>query len=221
MHLSRSKPKGKAVTIVCISDTHELHREVDVPNGDILIHAGDFTMFSKSMDAILDFNRWMGELPPRYKIVVPGNHEFFMESDRSTRNLISSAIVLIDEGVQVMGLQIWGSPVTPLYSGAFGQSSPIDRVRTYSKVPDNTDVLVTHGPPFGVLDRAPGELKHAGCHELLSAVNRVMPKLHVFGHIHGARGILSSDRTVFVNAAVLGPDGGVAASAIALRIRST
>jgi hypothetical protein len=61
----------KHVTIVCISDTHELHRELDVPNGDILIHAGDFTMFSKSGSAILDFNEWLGDLPHRWKILVP------------------------------------------------------------------------------------------------------------------------------------------------------
>jgi hypothetical protein len=96
----------EAPTIVCISDTHELHRELDVPNGDILIHAGDFTLFSKSVAAILDFNEWLGELPHRFKLVTPGNHEFFLESDPSKRNLISNAIVLINEEVEIMGLKI-------------------------------------------------------------------------------------------------------------------
>jgi hypothetical protein len=94
----------KPVTIVCISGTHELHRELDVPNGDILIHAGDFTMFSKSAAAILDFNEWLRELPHRWKILTPGNHEFFLESDPSRRRLISNATVLINEGGQVAGL---------------------------------------------------------------------------------------------------------------------
>src|ERR1035441_113914 len=71
-----------SLTIVAISDTHELHREVEVPPGDLLVHAGDFSMFSKSASAILDFNEWLGELPHRWKILVPGNHEFFLESDR-------------------------------------------------------------------------------------------------------------------------------------------
>jgi predicted phosphohydrolase len=84
-----------------MSDTHELHRELDVPHGDILIHAGDLTMSSKSAAAILDFNDWLGELPHRSKILIPGNHEFFLEADPSRRRLISNATVLINEGVEV------------------------------------------------------------------------------------------------------------------------
>src|ERR1700758_2017994 len=128
-----SEPK-RTVTIVCIADTHELHREVNLPDGDILIHAGDFTMFSKSAAAILNFNDWLGELPHKYKLVIPGNHEFFLEADQSRRSLISNATTLIDEGVEVMGLKIWGSPVTPLYGGAFGRSSPVDRANLYSQI---------------------------------------------------------------------------------------
>jgi predicted phosphohydrolase len=206
------------LTIVCISDTHELHRELDVPAGDILIHAGDFTMFSKSASAILDFNEWLGGLPHRWKILVPGNHEFFLESDPSRRRLISNATVLINEGIEIAGLKIWGSPVTPLYGGAFGLSSPADRVKLYAKIPDGLDILVTHGPPSGILDRSPGALHHAGCPQLREAVSQLKPKLHVFGHIHGAHGMLSTDGTLFVNAALLGPDGDLSASPIVLRM---
>ena len=71
-------------------------------------------MCSKSASAILDFNEWLGDLPHRWKILIPGNHEFFLEADPSRRRLISNAIVLINEGVEVAGLKIWGSPVTPL-----------------------------------------------------------------------------------------------------------
>ena len=67
-----------ALRLVLLSDTHQLHREVEVPDGDIFIHAGDFTMFSESMEAVADFNDWLGELPHRHKIVVPGNHEFLI-----------------------------------------------------------------------------------------------------------------------------------------------
>jgi predicted phosphohydrolase len=206
------------LTIVCISDTHELHRELDVPDGDILIHAGDFTMFSKRAAAILDFNDWLGKLPHRWKILIPGNHEFFLESDLSRRRLISNATVLINEGIEIAGLKIWGSPVTPLYGGAFGLSSPTDRVRLYAKIPDGLDILVTHGPPSGILDRSPGALHHAGCPQLLEAVTRLKPKLHVFGHVHGAHGMLSTEDTLFVNSALLGPDGDLSASPIVLRM---
>ena len=61
--------------LVIMSDTHELHREVDVPPGDVLIHAGDFSVFSKSLRQIEDYNDWLGELPHRWKLVIPGNHE--------------------------------------------------------------------------------------------------------------------------------------------------
>jgi Icc-related predicted phosphoesterase len=185
-----------------ISDTPELHREVDVPAGDLLIHAGDFTMFSKSTAAILDFNEWLGELSHRWKIVTPGNHEFFLEADLSRRRLISNATVLIDEGVEIMGLKIWGSPMTPLYGGAFGRSSEQDRVRTYSQIPVDTDILVTHGPPYDILDQAPNSNHHEGCHQLLDAVRRVKPVLHVFGHVHGAYGTFSTPETLFANAAL-------------------
>ncbi|QNI31400.1 metallophosphoesterase [Alloacidobacterium dinghuense] len=110
-----------------LSDTHELHRELDVPSGDILIHAGDFSMFSRSLRGIEDFNTWLGELPHRLTIAVPGNHEFFLASDPSRRSLLSNATVLINQSVEVDGLRIWGSPVTPLANAAFGVSSAEDR----------------------------------------------------------------------------------------------
>jgi Icc-related predicted phosphoesterase len=204
-------PKSKAsLRLVLLSDTHQLHRgEVEVPDGDILIHAGDFTMFSKSMNAIVDFNQWLGELPHRFKVSVPGNHEFFLESDPSRHSLLDNATVLINEGIEIHGLRIWGSPVTPLYGGAFGMSSAADRKKLYGQIPTDTDVLVTHGPPYSILDIDGNSGLHSGCHELLDAVMRIRPKLHVFGHVHGAYGIFQTEHTTFVNAALLGIQGGL------------
>jgi predicted phosphohydrolase len=82
---SRTSTGRTKLRLVLLSDTHQLHRQVEVPDGDILIHAGDFTMFAESMEAVVDFNDWLGELPHRYKIVVPGNHEYFLEADPSER----------------------------------------------------------------------------------------------------------------------------------------
>jgi Icc-related predicted phosphoesterase len=208
----------EAPRIVCISDTHELHRELDVPNGDILIHAGDFTLFSKSAAAILDFNEWLGELPHGFKLVTPGNHEFFLESAPLKRKLISNAIVLINEEVEIMGLKIWGSPTTPLYGGAFGLSSAADRTSLYAKVPKDVDILATHGPPHGILDRRTADADNAGCPQLLAAVTRLKPKPHVFGHVHGAHGTEIYGETLFVNAALMGLDGDLSESAIVLRM---
>jgi Icc-related predicted phosphoesterase len=185
-------PQPDHLVIVMIPDTHKLHRELQVPDGDILIHAGDVTTFSKSAAAIRDFNDWLGELPHRWKIVTPGNHEFFLEADHSKRRLISNASTLISEGVEVSGLKVWGSPMTSLYGGAFGRSSDQDRIKIYSGIPDDTDILVTHGSPYGILDQAPGSDDHSGCHQLLAAVRRVKPMIHVFGHVHGGYGTFST-----------------------------
>jgi Icc-related predicted phosphoesterase len=208
MSAKETKPaivhQAVSFTIVLISDTHELHREVEVPAADLLIHAGDFTMFSKSTAAILDFNKWLGELPHTWRILTAGNHEFFLEADPSKRRMISNATLLINESVEIMGLKIWGSPMTPLYGGAFGRSSEQDRVKVYSNIPDDIDILITHGPPYGILDQAPDSDSHAGCHQLLAAVRRIKPMLHVFGHVHGAYGTLSTPDTLFVNAPLPG-----------------
>ena len=165
------------------------------------------------------------ELPPKITegarlegVVVPGNHEFFLESHPSRRSLISNATVLINEGVEIQGLRIWGSPVTPLYGGAFGLSSLEDRRRLYAQIPEDTNILITHGPPYGILDLAPDSGLHSGCRELFDAVMRVRPKLHVFGHVHGAHGIFQTDQTIFVNAALLGVDGDLENSPIVLRM---
>ena len=206
----RKKPSAAgqnpdSLTIVLISDTHELHREVEVPPGDILIHAGDFTMNSKSAEKLLDFNEWLGELPHAYRVVIPGNHDSVVE-DASRRALITNATLLINETVEIMGLKLWGSPTTPLLGEAFGVVSDTVRAKLYSRIPADTDILVTHGPPYGILDKAPGSHHHEGCNQLLAAVRKVKPMLHVFGHIHRAYGTESTNDTLFVNVAL--PDSG-------------
>lgn len=209
----------ESVQLVLVSDTHELHSELEVLGGDIFLHAGDLTMFSRSLSAIEDFNDWLGELPHCYKIVIPGNHEFFLESDPSRRSLLGNATVLINESIEVHGLTIWGSPVTPLANAAFGMPSAADRRRLYAKIPKNADILITHGPPYGILDTASHSGLHSGCRELLDAVMRTRPKLHGFGHVHGAHGIFQTNDTTFVNAALLGPCGDLDQRPIVLRMK--
>jgi hypothetical protein len=88
----------------------------------------------------------------------------------------SNANLLIDEGIEIEGLRIYGSPMTPLYGTAFGKSSANDRERHWSTVPDDTHVLVTHGPPFGILDRSPDQAKRMGDPELRNRA-RELPSL--------------------------------------------
>jgi Icc-related predicted phosphoesterase len=197
-----------SLTIVLISDTHELHREIEVPAGDILIHAGDFTMNSRSAEKLIDFNEWLGDLPHAHRVVIPGNHDSVVE-DPSRRALITNATLLINASVEIMGLKFWGSPATPLLGEAFGVVSDMSRAKVYSLIPADTDILVTHGPPYGILDKAPGSDRHEGCHQLLAAVQTLKPMLHVFGHVHEAYGTYSTDDTLFVNAALPGKGFGM------------
>jgi Icc-related predicted phosphoesterase len=106
------------------------------------------------------------------------------------------------------------SPCSPLQT----RFRPVDRTKLYAKIPDDVDILVTHGPPYGILDCLPGNANHAGCPQLLEAVARLKPKLHVFGHVHGAHGMEISGETLFVNAALMGLDGDLSESAIVLRM---
>ncbi len=194
--------------IVCIGDTHELHRELVVPPGDLLIHAGDFTFYSKRPWMYRHFDLWLGELPHRHKIIIPGNHEYLLEEPRE-RSAISNATLLLDSGVEVEGMKIWGSPVTPLYGGAFGMSRAADRKRHWARIPEGLDILITHGPPSGILDHGPRSERHEGCPELREAVLQASPRLHVFGHVHAGYGTLRTPDTIFVNASLFGDSGSL------------
>lgn len=192
--------------IVLISDTHGLHRELAVPAGDLLIHAGDITTNSKPDWMYRHFDIWLGELPHRHKIVVPGNNDYLLE-DPKERKVITNAVLLVDSGVEIEGLKVWGSPVTPLYGGAFGKSSLEDRKRHWAEIPDGLDILITHGPPFAILDHGLPSEPREGCPYLFEEVFRARPRVHLFGHIHAGYGTLWTDYTFFVNASLLGEDG--------------
>jgi Icc-related predicted phosphoesterase len=189
-----------------------------VPSGDLLIHAGDFTFYSKPPSTVSDFNAWLGSLPNRHKVVVPGNHEFILEEPRN-RGAITNATLLIDSGVEVDGIKIWGSPTTPLYGGAFGKSSPADRKKHWAHIPESLDILITHGPPFAILDHGGSAERREGCPELLEAVFRAIPRVHVFGHIHAGYGKLRTTDTFFVNASLMGDDGSLSRKPVVIDLQ--
>jgi len=211
----KNRTKTTKFRLVVMSDTHGHHREVEVPDGDLLVHAGDFTFFNGSTLAIRDFNHWLAELPHRIKVLIPGNHDSGFV-DPAYRELITEATLLVNEGTVMEGLTIWGSPVTPNDWGAFGPETAEERECLFSRIPEGTDILITHGPPRGILDGASREKNSQGCDQLLAAVRRVKPRLHVFGHIHQQYGVVRSADTLFVNAALAGPDYTVARRPIKL-----
>jgi Icc-related predicted phosphoesterase len=193
--------------VVCISDTHELHRELAVPAGDLLLHAGDFTFFGKGTRAIKDFNAWLGELPHPHKVITCGNHEYAIDTNPDLRKLITNATILINESVIVGPAKIWGSPLTQHHDTAFGRSNASDRIQVYNNIPLDTDIVITHGPPYGVLDADETYPGPSGDRELRAAIIRVKPILHVFGHAHSGYGVRQSKDTTFVNAALFGWSG--------------
>jgi Icc-related predicted phosphoesterase len=203
------------IKIVMISDTHNLHDKIIVPDGDILIHAGDMSMSGKHFE-IASFARWLQEQPHKYKVVIAGNHDFLFEGRPEIADPIiteTGAIYLNDSGVTIEGLNIWGSPVQPwFYDWAFNRQRGAEIKKHWNLIPANTDVLITHGPPRGILDQSvPNKTDHLGCSDLLESVHKINLKLHVFGHIHGSAGItrlpyiqnMVDNRPIFINASVL------------------
>jgi len=188
--------------IVCISDSHSVHKDLIVPDGDILLHGGDATIVGEIKE-ITAFNEWLVTLPHKHKIIIAGNHDLLFQSNPTlARSLITNAVYLEDSSCEVMGLRIYGSPWQPwFYDWAFNLPRGEPLAKKWSMIPDDTDILITHGPPHSILDETPrGDL--AGCEELLKAVKKIKPRLHLFGHIHHAYGRLRKWETEFVNACV-------------------
>jgi len=192
--------------LVIISDTHGQHDQIkDMPEGDILIHAGDFMNSGTDLLEITSFNRWLGEQRFKHRVVCAGNHDKLFESDPGTaKSLLSNAHYLENSGITLEGLRFWASPYTPeFFDWAFMYPRGTAAEKYWEQIPENLDVLITHGPPFGILDQPAPHKPNVGCAELLVAVQRTKPKVHVFGHIHGGAGELERDGVRFVNAAYL------------------
>jgi len=188
--------------IVAISDTHGLHGSLEMPEGDVLIHAGDLTRHG-SLEDVIEFDDFLGTLPHRHKIIVAGNHDLCFENHRKICEvLLTNGIYLQDQEIIIDGVKFYGSPWQPwFYDWAFNlERGPEIRAKR-NLIPADTDVLITHGPPFGISDlTARGE--QTGCQDLLEAVERIKPKVHIFGHIHEGYGITSKGSTSFINASI-------------------
>jgi Icc-related predicted phosphoesterase len=198
----------RELIISCIADSHEWHRALEIRPCDLLLHAGDATYLSLKQSSIDDFETWIGEVPAPKVIFVPGNHDHFAFKRSGHARRLQNVTTLINEGIEVMGLRIWGCPVMPL-DDAIALRPIEQRRRVYDQIPEQLDILVTHFPPYGILDSSDGGLSHGGCRELLKSVLRAKPKVHIFGHVHGAQGIVEIGNTTFINATVLDAKGGV------------
>ena len=191
------------IRIVAVSDTHSRHRELVVPDGDILIHAGDATM-AGTVRELIEFNAWLGALPHRIKIVCAGNHDWLFEKDpHLARVILTNARYIEDQLTTTLGLRIYVSPWQPRF---FDWAFNLDRgepIRAkWDLIPHELDILVTHGPPYGILDVSGMTGEHVGCEELRRAVERVRPRVHIFGHIHHSYGVMVHEGIKFINASI-------------------
>ncbi len=193
--------------IVCLSDTHNRmpSDRLVVPDGDILVHSGDLTMMGKEKE-LLQANAWFGSLPHRHKVFCAGNHDWlFQEDPEKARALMANAVWLQDQEVTIEGLRIYGAAWQPtFFDWAFNLDRGAPIREKWNLIPPGIDVLLTHGPAYGygdwVQNRWSPNGKRVGCEDLLDAIIRTKPALHVSGHIHTGWGEYAGHGTIFVNA---------------------
>ena len=181
------------IKIVCLSDTHGHHRKVEVPQGDLLIFSGDFMTCGRRFSEVRDFGNWFSAQPHKHKILVGGNHDRLLETNRSQclAEFSKDVIYLEDTSVIIDGWKIHGSPVQPWFCNwSWNVNRGPDIKKYWDKIPMDTDILITHGPPKGIGDLTIGpHAEHVGCDDLLIRMREVNPELHIFGHIHNGYGL--------------------------------
>lgn len=205
--------------IAAISDSHEQHRKLKLPDADILIYTGDYS-YQGTEEVTIDFLKWLDEQEERYKeiIFIAGNHDWIWQRDPiAAKNLLKlyapSVIYLENEEFIIShedrDYKIYGSPITPnFFNWAFMKNRGEALKEHWAKIPDDVNVLLTHGPAYGILDKVrphPANLgPHAGCYDLLKRIEELKElRCHFFGHIHDSSGITMREKTMFVNASVL------------------
>jgi len=197
--------------LIALSDTHGFHRNLTIPDGDVLIHAGDFSMRAKTKH-VIEFADWFKSLPHKHKIVIAGNHDRACESlsRQWVKDTFFPAIYLDHEYHEIDGVTFFGSPYTSAIYDPSDWSFDYPRggergKRLWDMVHDGPrmDVLITHGPPYGILDMVScphvNEDPHVGDKDLLRAIEKHAPSAHIFGHIHEGYGIVSHGDTTFYN----------------------
>lgn len=216
------------IKAVIISDTHNFHHDLDLPDGDILFHCGDFTLMGNPLE-VLDFNDWLATQKQfAYKIIIAGNHDKCVGEDPTFGyKQLTNAIYLQNSGIEIEEYNIWGSPMTPSFRGmrkglTFNTNDAKEAKKVWQGIPKKTDILMTHGPPNGIRDEVYrsistgydiqegstykiGDLMVENCGDimLLDKVNKIKPKYHMFGHIHSGHGVYETKDTMFINASVL------------------
>lgn len=187
--------------LVCISDTHNRHHQLEVPAGDVLIHAGDFSEGGTRRE-INDFFQWFANQPHPYKICVAGNHDSYLEklSIAERNKLIPETVTyLLESSIQIKGITFWGSPFIA-QEGNWAFTKSIAAIeQSWKKIPQETAVIITHSPPYAILDEATNQVS-MGSGSLRKQIERLKPTYHIFGHLHDNYGLVKRQDTIFINA---------------------
>jgi len=158
-----------------ISDTHGKHRLLnDLPQADVIVHTGDITE-NGSEEEVRDFIEWFGSLSYEHKLFIAGNHDVCLYG-ANIEGLPDNLLYLCNNGIVLNGIKFYGVPMFPQDS-LDGELSEL-----YYRIPDDTDILLTHQPPLGILDESDGV--NYGDYYLYKSILRVMPSCHLFGHVH-------------------------------------
>ena len=194
--------------IVFISDTHIKHRDLDFSMSkyndvETIVHSGDFSHNQKQFD---DFINWFSELPFKNKILIPGNHEILVQENEEDFFRVCKEfgiIGLIDSGVVIDDIKFYGSPWTPLFFNWAYMKEDYILDQYWDKIPNDVNVLITHGPAYGILDGVIhyGIGENVGSESLADRIDHLKKlKIHTFGHIHEARGMYKENKILRINA---------------------
>jgi Icc-related predicted phosphoesterase len=203
--------------ICLISDVHGQWNKLTIPECDLLISAGDYS-FRGEQHMVKDFHKWLDKQPAKNIISLQGNHEKWVETnfqlakDMATKEC--PRVNFIDEGlVEIEGLKIWCSAITPYFCNwAWNRYRGDDIKKHWDRIPIDTDILVTHGPAFGILDKvemlgSPNCGENVGCVDLKIAIDKLTKlKYHVFGHIHNMYGMETEGSVTYINASICDDD---------------
>ena len=186
------------MTILHLSDTHGCHRRLrDLPEADVVVHSGDFTMNGSESEAI-DFMNWFCDLPYRHKVFICGNHDDCLYG-AAIDGLDANVNYLCNSGIEIEGRKFYGVPM-------FMEDCITDRQsRNYASIPNDTEVLITHSPAYGILD-FDDDINY-GSEEILEIIPILHNlKAHLFGHIHARNGIMEQNGVIFSNGAIMNAD---------------
>lgn len=194
--------------ILHFSDTHNKHREFILPNNiDIAIFSGDC---SNPMDPykneaeVRDFIKWYGSLDIKYKIFVAGNHDSSIEKRLISKfDFAAEGIIYLENDfTEIDGIKIWGSPITPTFGNWSFMKNRAKLHDLWQTIPEDTDIIVVHGPPQGVLDLScnrENQFEMCGCKALTKRVKQIEPKYCMFGHIHNGDDVINTGTRTFVD----------------------